>query len=272
MKKFSKVFNVKTPIIGMIHVDALPGTPKYKGNINKLIAKAIEEAKIYTDAGIDSIAIENMHDVPYLNRNAGPEVTSLMSIIGYEIKNTTKLRVGIQILAGANKQALAAANSAGLDFIRAEGFVYSHIADEGIIDSDAGVLLRYRKSIDAENILVFTDIKKKHSSHSITSDVSIEETAHAAEFFLSDGLIVTGVATGKEANVDEIKVVKKMTKLPVIIGSGVNINNLENYFPICDAMIIGSYFKKNGNWKNTIDVSRVKTFMKKITDLRENIN
>jgi len=269
MKRFSKIFGVKNPIIGMIHVDALPGTPKNKISAKRIIDKAISEAELYHKNGIDALGIENMHDVPYLNRTAGPEITSIMSIIGYEIKSKTSLPVGIQILAGANKQALAAANSAGLDFIRAEGFVFGHLADEGYIDSDAAELLRYRKNIGAENILVFTDIKKKHSSHSISNDVSIEETAHAAEFFLSDGLIVTGVATGKEADLDEIKTVKNNVKLPVIIGSGVNNKNVEKYFQNSDAMIIGSYFKKNGNWKNGIDGSRVKSFMKTIIQLRK---
>lgn len=50
----------------------------------------------------------------------------------------------------------------GLDFIRAEGFVFSHVADEGIINACAGDLLRYRKQIGAENIQIFADIKKKH--------------------------------------------------------------------------------------------------------------
>ncbi len=104
------------------------------------------------------------------------------------------------------------------------------LADEGIIQADAGELLRYRKSINADNILIFTDIKKKHSSHSITSDISIEETAKAAEFFMSDGVIITGKSTGKEANIDQIKSVKKTTKLPVFIGSGISEQNLENYF------------------------------------------
>ncbi len=128
MKSFKKLFNTSKPIIGMIHVDALPGTPKYNGGVNKIIKNALEEAEIYLEAGIDSIAIENMHDVPYLNRNVGPEISNLMSIIGYEIKQKTKLPIGIQILAGANKEALAAANSAGLDFIRAEGFVFGHVS------------------------------------------------------------------------------------------------------------------------------------------------
>jgi membrane complex biogenesis BtpA family protein len=171
---FKELFNVSKPIIGMVHVGALPGTPRYKGDINKIIEKAIDEAKIYLDSGINSIAIENMHDLPYLNRNVGPEIISMMSIIAYEVKNKTNLPIGLQILAGANKEALACAKSAGIDFIRAEGFVFAHVADEGLINSDAGELLRYRKMIDADNILVFTDIKKKHSSHNLTSDVSIE--------------------------------------------------------------------------------------------------
>lgn len=49
-----------------------------------------------------------------------------------------------------------------MDFIRAENFVFSHIADEGITNSCAGNLLRFRREIGAENIFIFTDIKKKH--------------------------------------------------------------------------------------------------------------
>ena len=268
MKKFNKTFNKKKPVIGMIHVDPLPGSPLYRGDLKKIIQKSILEAMIYIENDIDSIAIENMHDVPYLKRAVGPEVTSTMSIIAYEIKNKTDLPVGIQILAGANKEALAAANSAGIDFIRAEGFIYGHMADEGFMESDAGELLRYRKAINAENVLIFTDIKKKHSSHSITEDITLIETARTAEFFLSDGLIITGTSTGAQTETEEIKSVKKNTNLHVLVGSGITEQNIENYFPISDGFIVGSYFKKNGNWKNTVDKKRVKSLMKKINELR----
>lgn len=111
----------------------------------------------------DAIMIENMHDLPYLNRHVGPEITAAMSVICNEVKKAAPLiPCGIQILSGANKEAMAVAKATGLDFIRAEGFVFSHVGDEGMFNSDAGELLRYRRMIDAENILVFTDIKKKH--------------------------------------------------------------------------------------------------------------
>ena len=218
-------FKLEKPIIAMIHVDALPGTPKYGGNIKSVIKKAKAEAVLYKDAGIDVLMIENMHDVPYLNRTAGPEIIAIMSILLYEVKNISCLPSGIQILAGANKQALGAALAAGADFIRAEGFVYAHVADEGFFNSDAGEILRFRKQIGAEHISVFTDIKKKHSSHSITDDTDIVDTAKAAEYFLSDGVIITGSATGKEPSLEEIRSVRESINIPVLAGSGITVDN-----------------------------------------------
>ncbi|MFN8577592.1 MAG: BtpA/SgcQ family protein [Candidatus Sericytochromatia bacterium] len=268
MKRFKEVFKVNKPVIAMIHLDALTGTPKYKNNNNKIIEKALKEAEIYIKAGVDSISIENMHDIPYIKNHVGHEISSIMSIIAYQIKKMSNLPCGIQILAGANKEALAVAKSSNLDFIRAEGFVFSHVADEGIIESCAGDLLRYRKQIEADNILVFTDIKKKHSSHAITSDVDIVETAHAAEFFLSDGVIITGVSTGSEASINEIEQVKNNINIPVLVGSGVTIDNLDSYLKISDSIIVGSYFKKEGNWVNGVDYDRTSKFMEKVNKLR----
>lgn len=254
-------------IVGMIHVDALPGTPRFGGSMKEVIARAKAEALVYKDAGIDSLMIENMHDVPFY-RTVGPEIVAAMSVIGYEVKNAANLRCGIQILAAGNVEALGAAQAAGLDFIRVEGFVFAHVADEGFIDGCAGELMRYRRHIGADDILVLTDIKKKHSAHAITADVDIVETAHAAEFFLSDGVIVTGVSTGAEADLDELKAVKQAVDIPVLVGSGVTTQNVSNYLEIADVLIVGSYFKHNGHWTSGVDPARVETFMSKVNTLR----
>lgn len=254
-------------IIGMIHVEALPGTPKFKGSMAEIIAKAKAEAKMYQEAGIDMLAIENMHDVPF-DRTVRPEIVAAMAVIGYEVKNSTGLRCGIQILAAANTGALGAAQAAGLDFVRVEGFVFAHVADEGLIDGCAADIMRYRRYIGAEQLLILTDIKKKHSSHAITADVDIVETAHAAEFFLSDGVIVTGIATGSEADIEEVQQVKAAVKIPVLIGSGVTVDNVERYLTVADALIVGSYFKDKGHWAEAIEVERVRAFMAKVKRLR----
>uniref|UniRef100_A0A914QE90 ARF7 effector protein C-terminal domain-containing protein n=1 Tax=Panagrolaimus davidi TaxID=227884 RepID=A0A914QE90_9BILA len=201
-----------TPLVfGMIHVPALPGTPKSKLSLNAIDEIVKDEAEIYKKCGVDGIILENMHDLPYsMSKDVGPEIVAAMtrfSISAAKIFKSSKLPslMGIQILAGANCQALSVAAAAELDFIRAECFVFAHVADEGFMQGNAAKLMRFRRNICAENIAVITDIKKKHSSHAITADVSIGEMAHAAEFFLGDGVILTGNATGQPANVHDIK-------------------------------------------------------------------
>ena len=245
-------------IIGMIHVKALPGTPMNELEQKEIISHAIKEAETYKKLGIDTVIIENMHDVPY-TKDPGPEITACMAAIGYEIKKIG-LRCGIQILSGGNMEALACAKAAGLDFIRAEGFVYAHVGDEGYIESCAGELLRYRKRIGAEDIKIYTDIKKKHSSHALTSDVDLNETAATAEFFLSDGVIITGSTTGKEPTVEDLKEVEDL-KIPKLIGSGLTAENIGGFKQCADGFIVGSYFKKDGFWQNELDPERIKRFL-----------
>jgi len=241
MDKFKQLFGDRKQIIAMIHLAASPGTFNYNNNVKAIINKAVKEAEIYKKSGIETVMIENMHDVPYLNKNVGHEVSTLMSIIAYEIKHKTVLKCGIQILAGANKQALAAAHSAGVDFIRAESYVFSHVADEGLMHSDAGELKRYQKQIGAEDILIFTDIKKKHSSHALT---------------------------GEEANVNETELIKSKINIPVFIGSGINTENISSFYSYADAFIVGSHFKENGYWANKLDIGRIENFMRQFNTLR----
>jgi membrane complex biogenesis BtpA family protein len=268
MKQMETLLKDQKTIIGMIHLDPLPGTPRFQSSVPEIIAKARSEALLYQQAGIDMLAIENMHDRPYLNKVVGPEVIAAMAVVGYEVKAATGLPCGIQILAGANMAALAAAQSAGLDFIRAEGFVFAHIADEGLIEASAGDLLRYRRQIGADDILILTDIKKKHSAHALTADVDIVETARAAEYFLSDGVIVTGISTGAEASLTELADVKAAVSIPVLVGSGVTEQNVESYLAIADALIVGSYFKKDGDWTQGVDFERVRRFMIRVNQVR----
>lgn len=263
MLKFKRLFPNKCSIIGMIHAGALPGTPLYGGSIESIVDNACIETEIFVKHQVDGIIVENMHDVPYVqSKHFGPEIVATITKICERVRNIvpTSIPCGIQILAGGNREAIAVAKATNFNFIRSEGFVFSHIGDEGIMDADAGLLLRYRKAIDAENVLIFTDIKKKHSSHMITSDVSLLETADAAEFFCSDGVILTGTATGQPADLKEFQDLKHNCNLPVIVGSGVTRNNVTEYF-MADALIIGSHFKNNGNWREGVSPERVKQFM-----------
>ena len=249
------LFGSARALIGVIHVGALPGTPSHSLSVGEIAEAAAQEARVYEAAGFNGLLIENTHDRPYLKRAVGPEVVASMAVIGTEVRRASRLPLGVQILAGVNEAALAVAHGCGAAFVRVEGFVFAHVADEGLIESSAGVLLRYRKAIGAAGVRIFADIKKKHSAHAITADVDIAETAHAAEFFQADGVIVSGVATGRAADASEVRQVAGAVGIPVLVGSGVTPENLADY-AAADGFIVGSCVKEGGVWSGRLDEAR----------------
>ncbi len=255
------LFGVKRALIGVVHLQALPGTPASKLSIAEIASIAVDEARLYLDAGFHGIMIENTHDRPYLKAAVGPEIVAAMSVIGAQVRSAVALPLGIQVLAGANTSALAVALACGASFVRVEGFVFAHVADEGLIESSAGSLLRYRRAIGADHIRVFADVKKKHSAHAITADVDIVETAKAAEFFLVDGVIVTGIATGQPAEPTEVAAVANSVSVPTMVGSGITAENIAS-FSSAEAFIVGSSIKKDGLWPNPIDSERARALMR----------
>ncbi|MCH8967647.1 MAG: BtpA/SgcQ family protein [Planctomycetes bacterium] len=257
-------------IVGMIHVRALPGTPHHRLSIDRIVETAADEARVLAEAGCDALIIENMHDRPYLNRTVGPEIVAGMTAVAVAVRSAADLPLGVQVLGGANREALAVAQAGGAGFVRVEGFVFAHVADEGLMPvADAGPLLRYRKQIGAEDIAILADVKKKHASHSITADVDLAETARAAEFFGADGVIVTGIATGRPTDRDDVQCVKEAVDLPVAIGSGLTPENLACYWPFADLFIVGSFVKQDGVWSNPIDAGRLGAFMDAAAGMRE---
>jgi len=257
----NNLFSNPKPIIGVIHVAALPGAPANTMPVSEIIAQAIRKAAIYCDCGVDGVIIENMHDTPYLRGSVGPEVVAAMAVVGAAVKTESRLPTGIQILAGANIEAMAVAHAADLDFIRAEAYAFAHVADEGLIQSSAAALLRYRKMIGAERVQVWADVKKKHSSHAITADVSLGATAEAVEFMRADAVIVTGSVTGEAPKIADVEEAKAHCRAPALLGSGIDADNIADFYQAADGFIIGSYFKVDGRWANPVDAERVRRLM-----------
>ncbi len=251
------MFGRKCSVIGVVHLPPLPGSASYGGSMEAVLGTALSDAMTYKDGGVDALIIENMHDVPYLRGRVEPETTAAMAVIAHAIKYETVLPIGIQILAGANLEALGVAVAAGLDFLRVEGFVFAHIGDEGFHQSCAAELIRRRAILKAEHIKIFADIKKKHAAHAITCDVSLVETARNAEFFKADGVVVTGPATGYAPDEQEVRGVRASVAAHVLVGSGVTPGNIHQLAQHADALIVGSSAKYDGLWSNDVDPERV---------------
>jgi membrane complex biogenesis BtpA family protein len=263
------LFDKHKPLVSVIHVGALPGTPRSRMSVGELTESAVREAVVYRDGGVDALMVENMHDVPYLRGSVGPEIVAAMSCVARAVKAESRLPVGVQILAGANLEAVAVAHAAGLDYVRVEAYTFAHVADEGIIESSAAELLRFRRKIGADGVRVWADVKKKHASHAITSDVTLGETAAAVEFMLGDAVIVSGNATGEPPRASDVREAKSHCRLPVLLGSGVTVENVSEFYDTADGFIVGSYFKEGGLWSNTVERARVERLADALRRLRE---
>ena len=166
------------------------------------------------------------------------------------------------MLEAANETALEIAHAANIDFIRAEGYVFAHVGGAGIMEGCAGKLLRRRKQLGCEQIKVLADVKKKHCSHALTADLDIIDEIKQAEFFLVDGVIVTGARTTEPPALSELRRAQKEANVPVLIGSGITAQNLEKYFPLANGFIVGSTFREGGRFLGRLDPERLKAFMK----------
>ena len=228
-------------------------------------ARRSPKPPFWSPAGVDAILLENMHDVPYLNRRVGPEIVAAMTAICSAVRDAVSLPLGVQVLAGANCEAVAVAYAGGCQFVRCENFVFSHVADEGLMaEADAGPLLRFRRMIGADDVAIIADVKKKHSSHAITADVSLPETAKAAVNFGADGVVVTGTATGEPTAPEDVAAVAGAIDQAVFVGSGVTPDNAAAVAPYADALIVGSYLKREGYWENEPDPARVAAMVKAV--------
>lgn len=254
----TRFLGARQPLIGMIHLAALPGSPRARLGVARIAADAADEARLLARAGFDALMIENMHDTPYVNAPHGPEVVAAMTAAALAVRAAVPgLPLGVQVLSLGAREALAVAAAAGAAFIRCENFAYAHVADEGLMPTaQAGELLRYRRHIGAESVLVLADVQKKHASHALTADLSIADLARGAAFFGADALVVTGTSTGQPTDPADLRAVRAACSLPVLVGSGADPQSMPALLAHADGVIAGSYFKRAGRWSNPPDPAR----------------
>ena len=232
---------------------------------------ALADLDVYKRAGVDSILFENDHDLPYIQPPLDENGVALMTSIAKAARERFEGPIGIQMLEAANITSLEIAAEADLDYIRVEAFVFAHVGGSGIINGSAGKILRRRKELGAEHIQVFADVKKKHGSHSLTIDLDIKDEIRQAEFFLVDGVIVTSQFTGIHPDKNDLIKAKSATKLPVLIGSGMTAENIQDYLPLADGFIVGSYFRKDGKFLEKLEPERLNQFMRVFVSARKSV-
>ncbi len=270
-KNFTDMFSAKKPIIGMVHLKPLPGSPEYDsdGGMRKIIDHAVAEAKRLEEGGVDGIQIENQFDRPFLKpQHIGMETVAAVTAAAAAIKSAVGLPVGINIHLNGIRQAIAVAHAVGAGWIRAFELANAYVSNSGIIEAAAPEALRYRAFLKAEDVMIFGDFHVKHGSHQLIADRSIIEQAEDVEDSGGDAVIITGTKTGSAPAPEDVQMIRSAVSVPILIGSGLSAGNAEQLLPVIDGAIVGSSFKLDGKIENDTDPRRVAQFMGKVRQLR----
>lgn len=266
------VFGTSKPIIGMVHLKALPGSPGYdfEGGMERIKNLALQDAEALVSGGIDGIQIENQWDRPFAREgDIGPETVACLASVTALVRERFEAPTGICIHLNAVLSAIAVAAATGCQWVRAFEIANAYVSNAGIIEAVGPRAMRYRTNLGARDSLrIFADFHVKHGSHHLIEDRSIEEQLEDVEVAGADAAIVTGLKTGVAPNPQTIGRIKGVVSIPLIVGSGLTLENAAELLPLVDGAIVGTYFKRDGVLGNEVDVDRVRTFMKKVRSIR----
>jgi len=257
---FSDLFGVRRPLIGVVHLLPLPGSPRYGGSMAQVTDRAVTDAQAYLDGGLNGLILENYGDLPFFPGTVPPETVAAMTAVAREIGRLTDRPLGINVLRNDALSALAVAAATGATFLRVNILMGASVTDQGIIQGQAHHLLRRRRDLDSE-VKIFADVLVKHARPLGRADAA-ESAREMLERGLADVLIVTGPATGREPSGEELARVKEAAGgNPVLAGSGVSPENVSDILTVADGAIVGTALKTDGQTERAVDIERVRALV-----------
>jgi hypothetical protein len=256
------LFQTQKPLIGMIHLLPLAGSVGYnKRGTKPILDAALRDLYALESGGADAVLVENLGDVPYA-RSAPRETIAMMSIILQRLVEKAHRPVGVNVLRNDGLAALAIAAASGATFIRVNVFAGVAFTDQGMVEGQARDLQWLKRDLGTETAIL-ADVHVKHAAHL----TRLEQAAVDAERNGPDALVITGIGTGRRTRSEDVTSVKQHVDLPVLVGSGVRIDNVSTYRD-ADGFIVGSALKVDGRIEAPVDVDRVKELADAVADMR----
>jgi membrane complex biogenesis BtpA family protein len=248
-------------VIGVVHLQPLPGSPRWGGSLKSLIDFAVADAKSYQRGGVDAIIVENFGDVPFTKASVGPETIAAMSTAGSAIRAAVNVPIGFNVLRNDARAALALCAACGGSFVRVNVHTGAMLTDQGIIEGDAYETLRYRERV-CPSASIFADVHVKHAVP--LGDFQIEDSAQdTLERGLADALIISGTGTGRVADMADVQRVREACPTAkILLGSGITSGNVREFLRYADGVIVGTSLKVGGKLFNPVDPKRVAALVK----------
>jgi len=258
--RFDEWTRVK-PVIGMLHLAPLPGSPQASQSLAAITERALSDAAALAAGGCHALMMENFGDVPFYPGRVPAVVVAAMTAIAAAVRRQTPLPLGINVLRNDGQSALAVAIGAGAEFIRVNVLSGARVTDQGLIQGIAHDLLRDKAQLGATGVRILADADVKHAAPLAARELG-DEVKDLLLRGLADAVIVSGSGTGQPVSIAKLKMVKEAAQgRPVLIGSGATAASLAELAPYADGFIVGTALKQDGISANPVDPKRVKEFM-----------
>ena len=259
------VIGADRPVVGMVHLPALPGAPRYDadGGREAIHAAARRDAERLDAGGVDALIVENFGDAPFYPESVPRHVVADLTALVGTVRAVTDCPVGVNVLRNDGPSAVAVAAATGAAFVRVNVHVGARVADQGVLEGRAHETMRLRERLDTD-VRVLADVGVKHSAPlgRRESERDAELLGDAVERGLADGVIVSGAGTGRATDRDDVRAAvtardDRGLDAPVFVGSGVTAETVGDTLTVADGVIVGSALKEGGDASNPVSVARV---------------
>jgi membrane complex biogenesis BtpA family protein len=253
-------FGVTKPVIGMLHLEALPGDPGYdeRGGVSCIVERAKAELAALRDGGVDGVMVSNEFSLPYMTKTEPVTAITMARVIGELLPELT-IPYGVNVLWDAHAS-IDLAVATGAQFVR-EIFTGVYASDFGLWDTSVGDIARHRVRVGGRGIKLVYNIVPESAGY--LGNRTLESITKTTVFAtLPDAICVSGATAGAPTDTRALTVVKDNAgDVPVFVNTGVRADNIGDQLAIADGAIVGTYFKEDGIFRNRAEQSRVRELM-----------
>ncbi|HWP80854.1 MAG TPA: BtpA/SgcQ family protein [Candidatus Acidoferrum sp.] len=267
MSWLKDVIGTEKAIIGMCHLQALPGDPMY--DREKGMAWVMEQAKkdlfALQEGGVDAVMFSNEFSLPYLTKVKTETVAAMARVIG-ELRRDIKVPYGVNCLWDPEASLDLAVATDAL-FVR-EIFSGVYASDFGLWNTNCGEVARHRQAVGAQHVKLLFNVVPEAAAY--LADRELESIVKTTVFNCRpDGLCVSGATAGVAVDPALLRRAKAAAgDTLVFANTGCRIDTIEALLGIADGAVVGTAFKFDGKFENAVDRRRVAEFMEKVRSVR----
>lgn len=257
-------FEIGTGVVGMVHLDALPGAPSFDGDRAAVREAMLRDARRLEVGGVDALMVENFGDSPFYAEDVPKHVVASMTALVRDLAREVDLPIGVNVLRNDAEAALSIASASGASFVRVNVHTGARLTDQGIVTGKAHETIRLRDRLEAD-VSILADVDVKHSA-ALAERSLAEDIAELVERGHADGIIASGAGTGEATDRSQLERIVEIrdnldSTIPVFVGSGVTTDTVADTLSLADGVIVGTHLKEDGETTEPVDVERVRNLV-----------